>query len=237
MKIVIALVLLAVILFGIYRREYLSQAIPVYMQYSQMKQKWETKNSGTYAVFYGDTCLRSSYYFIEDNRLKYLFRNVTPPESKYLIKGDKILDYISHGAFCTGFKNSKKILIEARFDEIFLILWAKLWDKTPLEDKRLQYPIEIGYDSIYGYPTGVLIHGGGYDGCIKMGKGKPYFKFTNFELKMFEKYTEFSEKIIDKILTNSHYISYVYKKNNDKFENNDIVGGNIIKSSVIKKLD
>ncbi len=233
----IALVLLTVIIFGIYRREYLSQAIPVYIQYLQMKHKWKTHNSGTYAVIYGDRCLPLSYYFIEDNRLKYIFRIGNFPVSKYLIKGDKILDYISYGAFCTGFRNPKKILMEARFDEILLILWSKLWDKTPLENKNLQYPIEIGYDSIYGYPKGIWIGRGSYEGCIRTGEGKPYFKFINFGLIMYKKHTVFSEKDIDKTLSNLQYISYPGKNNNDKFEKKDIVGSDIIKSYIIKKID
>ena len=237
LKIVAAFIVLAVILFGIYRREYLSQAIPVYMQYLQMKHKWKTNNSGTYAFIYGDRCLPLSYYFIEDNRLKYIFRNGNLPESKYLIKGDKILDYISHGAFCTGFRNPKKILMEARFDEILLILWSKLWDKTSFENKNLQYPIEIGYDSVYGYPKGILIGGGGYEGCIRTGEGKPYFKFINFGLIMYKKHTVFSEKDIDKTLSNLQYISYAYKNNNDTFKKKNIVGGNIIKGYIIKKMD
>ena len=228
----ITTIIIFILLFGIYRREYIFQAIPVYMQYLKMKQKWEAKNSGNYVVFYGDRCLPPSYYFIKDNNLVYILSGGNPPQYKYLIKGDKILKYISQGAFCKGYKNSKKLLIEERFNDIVMILWNKLWDKTAFEKRSLQYPIEIGYDFEYGYPRGVLVKGGGYIGCIKTGEGKPYFKFANEVLQIFEKNYTLSEKNIKTVLTNQ--IFNRHKKDNFKYKKKDTVGGNIIKSYLIE---
>ena len=231
-KVAIATIIIFILLFGFYRREYISQAIPVYIQYLKMKQKWKAKNSGNYVVFYGDRCLQPSYYFIKDNRLVYILSGGYPPQYKYLIKGDKILKYISQGAFCRGYKNSKKLLIEERFNDIVTILWDKLWDKTPFEKKGLQYPIEIGYDIEYGYPRGILIKGGGYNGCIKIEEGKPYFKFLNEVLQIFKKNNTLSEKNIKTVLKSP--IFSTDKKDNYRYEKKDTVGGNIIKSYLIE---
>jgi len=230
-------VVVLMVLFGIYRREYLAQAIPVYMQYLEQRSKWEKVNTGTYAFFYGNECLRPAYYFVENNTLKSIFRTGLPVKLKYLMQGKEVLKYISHGSFCTGFKDPKKILVEKRFDEILWILWYKLWDNTPFKKVDLQYPIEIGYDYKYGYPKGMIIHGGGHIGCIRIGEGEPYFKFTISELKMFNSNHAISSEAIKKVLKNSKYIPYHHNQYNDKYEQIDIVGGSIIESHLIKKLD
>jgi hypothetical protein len=205
------------------------------MQYLKQRSKWERDNTGTYAFFYGNTCLKSAYYFVENNTLKYIFRTRLPVKLKYLMQGKEALEYISHGSFCTGFKESQKILVEKRFDEILWILWYKLWDNTPFSKVDLQYPIEIGYDYKYGYPKGIIIHGGGRIGCIRMGKGEPYFKFTISELKLFDSNHLISSEAITKILKKSENIPYYHNKHNHKFEQVDIVGGNIIQSKLIKE--
>ena len=69
---------LVMILFGSYRREYLSQAIPVYMQYLEQRDKWEHVNTGTYA-YYSPPLNR--YFFIKNNTLVKIMRYGNPSQN------------------------------------------------------------------------------------------------------------------------------------------------------------
>ena len=62
-----------IVIFGIYRREYLSQAIPVYMQYLEQKEKWENINTGNYVyIFYQSTQPPAILLFVaEGNTVRY----------------------------------------------------------------------------------------------------------------------------------------------------------------------
>lgn len=227
------LVIVTIILFGIYRREYLSQAIPVYMQYLEQRSKWEKVNTGTYVLRYSDTCLLSAYYFIRSNRVVYLLRDGNPFNGKYLIKSEWIKRYI-RGGFCSGFRDVNDILIEKRFDEVLSVLWLKLWDKTIFEQKGLHYPVEIGYDKRYGYPRGIVVKGGGYEGCILIDDGKPYLKFYNSIQLLSQKENIFSDENIQFTLDKLRE-KHDKEKHNIHFKQVNMVGGEEMKSFLIQE--
>ena len=177
LKIVTAFIVLAVILFGIYRREYLSQAIPVYMQYLQQEDKWEHLNTGIYA-YYSPPLNR--YFFIKNNKLVKLARYGNPQKIQYVkdLNCSFFFKIAESNNEIRCFLEKKEYLVEKKFDAVKrLIVYEKMFDGfadlgrcsdiKPLETlyylirmvreedyDKLSY--KIAYNKHYGYPVTVF---------------------------------------------------------------------------------
>ena len=238
LKIVAAFIVLAVILFGIYRREYLSQAIPVYMQYLEQRDKWEHLNTGTYAYY---SPLLNTYYFIKNNTIDRIMLYGNPYEPRFVKKFEDSHFYkIAKESKRVGcyFKN-KEYLIEKRFDAISrLILIEELTGGYASYTKcnfrftikyfyrRIDSSYRIGYNALYGYPIEL------YNSKSKYLPSEPIFVR---HLVMLPEGTEYTKKVLNRVL--SYFIKQERLKNNHtppKFKLIDIVGGNLIKSAIFK---
>ena len=226
------------ILFGIYRREYLSQATPVYMQYLEQRDKWEHVNTGTYAYY---SPLLNTYYFIKDNTVNKIMLHGNPYEPKFVKKFEDSYFYkIAKESKRVGcyFKN-KEYLIEKRFDAISrLILIEELtggyasYTKCNFHfalkgsNRRIDASYRIGYNAQYSYPIEVY---------NSKSKYLPSAPISVQHLIMLPKGTEYTEKVLKRVL--DHFLKQERLRNKhtiSKVEVIDIVGGNLIKSGIFK---
>jgi len=216
-------VALLMILFGIYRREYLVQAIPVYMQYLKQRSKWEKVNTGTYAYIY--LGMRYKFYgFVSDNKLNKVYIVCNGADLKYMINKENFKRYFTF----LGQRKINDFIIDGRFDEIASLLWEKLWDKTPFQygSKSHDYSVTIIYNEQYGYPmlisyiySGKAKSVGGDDGSI-----------ASLRLMMFPEDTIYTNVLLKKILNKYHL--YCRTDIFPKVDMIEEVGGNIVKSKL-----
>ena len=228
-KILIVIIVIIVILFGIYRREYLVQAIPVYIQYLEQRSKWEKVNTGTYVYIELD----SKYYkFIQNNKLVKAFR---------IGNGKKLQQLIGKEAFIRrllfGISRMDKELIldarlDARFDAIPTNLWEKLWDKTPFRflHKSDDYSMTIFYNKKYGYP--IMISHAYYNKYKHIHENS--WNVINTRLTMFPKNTKYTDKLLKKLL--EKYAKY-YRKLLPDVETIEEVGGDITKGKIVQEIE
>jgi len=196
-KVLIIIILFIVILFGIYRREYLVQAIPVYIQYLEQRYKWENSNTKTYAFYYYNGCNPNGYFFIKDNRIESILRLGAPYDIKRLLDKKVIKKYMNNNLYC-GMSNENNPLIEKRFDEIKNIIWNKLFDDILLRKNNTRITYKIGYNNRYGYPTEVVVY---LERDIKNnGKIDSFSNFFTFELIMLEKDAQYTKEVYIRLL-------------------------------------
>lgn len=218
-KIIIISILIIGGLFGIYSKEYLSQAIPVYIQYLEQRHKWEQINTGTY-VYFHNRALVSHYFFIKENELQETLRYGSSYKKEDI--KDKKYFYSAGDSFRQRFINTKSYLIDAQFDEIKKILWDKLWNSTK------EYNLDIIYDKKYGYPIRISEN---YLG------NKIIFGFVNDNLKlslhlqMFSEDIEYNDKLLMKLL--DEYKQYSQKPFSDG-KMIEEVGGDIVRGFILE---
>ena len=240
MKWLLWLVVAIIILFGIYRREYLSQAIPVYMQYLEQRSKWERVNTGTYA-YYSPTLY--TYYFIKDNKLAKIMRYGYPYDVKFVRDFNQSIYYKrkkeSKDIEC--FFNNKEYLIDKRFDAVrrLVLVEGMVGDYASLTRCRFnfdfhdfvrtiddKYSYIIGYNARYGYPMEIL------DIKSKYLSYAPHFVQ---DFVMLPAKTDFTPKVLKEILK---YFQKQYRmRHNNKMTTIkaiNIKGGNLIKSAILK---
>ena len=226
LKIVIALVLLAVILFGIYRREYLSQAIPVYMQYLEQRDKWEHINTGNYVFLYAGDGMRMQYFIIKNNELYRYFLYGNPKELKFLAKPTKY----SH---LSWFMKKKGYRIKVKFNMIQDSLIEKLFDTLPWKDNRQdRYIYTIAYDREYGYPKMLKIDRENNKEKITLGISFPYVEFVVDELIVLPQDFKFTKQEMEGIMKR-----YEFSRKDIFFNDSKIIekrGGNLIQSGIFK---
>lgn len=225
LKILVFIIVTVVILFGIYRREYLAQAIPVYVQYLEQRSKWEEVNTGTYV--YIDSV--SKYYkFIQNNKLVKAFRFGMANQLKYIIGKE---DFIQRSLWGIS-RTDKEIILDARFDDIRTNLWEKLWDKTPFRysNKSDDYSITIGYNKKYGFPMEIYYF---YHGKYKSVHGYDW-GVASTRLTMFPKNTKYTDKLLKKLL--EKYGKY-HRKPIPDVKGIEKVGGDIIKGVVFEEIE
>ena len=129
LKVFVASMVMILILFGIYRREYISQAIPVYMQHLEQRAKWEEINTGTYIYF--NLPLRT-YFFIKNNTLVKLMSYGNPREPKHVedLEYSYLFNRVKRDTELRCFFEKKEYLIEKKFNAVRqLILLDKMLDK------------------------------------------------------------------------------------------------------------
>jgi hypothetical protein len=249
-KVFILGILMVLILFGIYRREYISQAIPVYMQHLEQKEKWEEINTGTY-VYYNPPLY--TYFFIKNNKLVKLMRYGLPwdPEHVKNLENSYLFNKAKERSEIRCFFEKKEYLIEKKFDSVErLILIEKLLDTYASltacsfslslfkimhfmaknfikENGYNEVAYKIAYNSHYGYPMSVA------DNEIVLGVMPPVNVLYIEDLLMFPEETEYTDKVLKKVLD--------YYGSRDRCKSNqncltvpvlNIVGGNLIKSAI-----
>lgn len=237
-KVFVASIVILVILFAIYRREYLSQAIPVYMEYLEQKHKWDKMNTGTY-VYFSPTM--STYYFIKNNNLSKLMRYGNPyePKSAKDLNQSFIWNRAKEDKHMSCYFKNKEYLIEKRFDAIWrLILIERLTDKyasmtkfnfhfsfSDLFRKNNDDSYEIGYNKKYAYPMMVYSKS-----TIYLPQKPSHIQ----NLIMLPQRTQYTNKVLKQILDyyghkysmlDNHYVS--------KMHIVSTVGGNLIKSAIL----
>ena len=227
---------MVLILFGIYRREYISQAIPVYMQYLEQRQKWEKINTGTYALFYYNGCNPSRYYFIKNKIIYKMLRYGYPYDLDSVFDKKLINKFLTRGSYCTNIKNQNDVMIEARFNEIRQILWQKLWDKSPFRKNNSYFTYKIGYDFQYGYPRVVITDRENNKDKHTLHITYPHAIFVVSELVMLSKGEKFTNQVLEDILK-KYKASYFKRRQSDIVENAKMineVGGEMIKSAILR---
>jgi len=235
LKITTIIFVTTIILFGVYRREYIVQAVPVYLQYLEQKIKWQ-KNSGMYLYFFSDRCADDYIFFVDHNQLS----KALPIGAAYLVenlKSQQKITYYAENRCYPEDRYKNYFLIDKRFDEILGVLLEKLWD---IDDN---YIYKIGYDKQYGYPIGIMV-----DKKKKVirgvigGIGYPSFDFFIYDFKMLPKDTIYSNEVLTKLLQwakerDLHRRQKPTQENNNS-KNESIVeevGGDLIKGMVIKR--
>ena len=247
------------ILFGIYRREYLSQAIPVYMQYLEQRDKWEHVNTGTYA-YYSPPLNR--YFFIKNNTLVKIMRYGNPLKTQYIknLKNSYFFKIMGRDNEARCFFDKKEYLIDKKFDAVKrLILFDKMFDgfaslrecfsSTPLdsihylirmltEEDYDKYKYKIAYNNRYGHPLTVFDERINHKDKIVLGVKSPYYGWYIEDFIMLPKGTEYTEKVLRHVLD---YFSKQERLRNKhttpKVEVIDIVGGDLIKSVIFKSYE
>jgi len=236
LKVLVVSMVMVLILFGIYRREYLSQAIPVYMQYLEQKSKWDKLNTGTYVYF---SPRISSYYFIKNNNLVKTMRSGNPYKPKFVknLNQSFIWDKAKESKYLSCYFKNNEYLIEKRFDAVWrFILIEKLtgsyasltkcnfhFSFSDLFRRNNDDSYEIGYNQKYGYPmiidnrSAIIPSSSDAQALIMLPQGTQY---TNKVLKQILDYYEHKNLMLDK-----------YKI--PKVPIVDIVGGNLIKSAIL----
>jgi len=228
------------ILFGIHRREYLSQAVPVYMQYLEQRNKWEHVNTGTYAYY---SPLLNTYYFIKDNTVNKIMLYGNPYEPKFVKKFEESHFYkIAKGSKRVGcyFKN-KEYLIEKRFDAISRLILIEEFGggyasytecdfhfslKDLIPHRRIDTSYRIGYNAQYGYPMEV------YDLKSDYLPSEPIFVQ---HLIMLPKGTEYTEKVLERVLDYFRKQERLRREQiSKKIKIIDKVGGELIESAVLE---
>ncbi len=230
-KVFIVSIIVLVILFGIYRREYISQAIPVYMQYLEQRAKWENINTGTYTYLLA-IMQRGNYLFIENNKLVSVGTYGNSSDIKFLRKGKMLKGYLEHNWWL----REKKYLIDVRFDTIKYILWEKLLRRAIFWRSSDRYIYKIGYDFQYGYPRVLIIETDKNKDNYGIGTSYPYAEFAVSELLMLPKGQKFTNQVLEDILK-KYEASYMKRRHSDVVEDIkmiDEVGGDIIKSAIFK---
>ncbi|MCF6245334.1 MAG: hypothetical protein L3J43_09890 [Sulfurovum sp.] len=249
-KVFVVSIVMVLILFGIYRREYISQAIPVYMQYLEQKEKWEEINTGTYVYF--DLAQRK-YLFIKNNKLVKLMQYGLPWEPKHVkdLEHSYLYSRANKDRELPCFLEKKEYLIEKKFNAVKrLILLEKLLDtyasltacssslslfeimhfmtKIFMNENRYdKYAYEIAYNNYYGYPISVS------NNKIILGMKSPFRILYIEDLLIFPEETEYTDKVLKKVLD--------YYGSRDRYKSNhnslpvpvlNIVGDNLIKSGI-----
>lgn len=229
-KVFIVSIVIIVVLFGLYRREYLSQAIPVYVQYLEQRAKWESLNTGTYVYLIGMG--RAYYLFVENSKLVKVEIHGNAFKLEYLLGGEDIKWFLSHNWSL----REKKYLIDARFDTIKYILWEKLLRRILFWKSTDRYTYKIGYDFQYAYPRVLIIERDNNKDNYGIGTPYPYTQFAISELVMLPKDEKFTNQVLKDILKK-------YKASDFKRQHSDIVedvkmldevGGDMIKSAIFK---
>ena len=246
-------IVVLVILFGIYRREYISQAIPVYMQHLEQKEKWEEINTGTY-VYY-NLPLRT-YFFIKNNKLVKLMQHGLPWDPKYVenLENSYLFNKAKERSELLCFFEKKEYLIEKKFDAVKrLILIEKLLDtyaslttcsfslslfeimhfmaKNFIKENGYdKYAYEIAYNNHYGYPISVSRN---YK-YHTLGRPPPIGMLYIEDLLILPEETEYTDEVLKKVL------DYYGSRDRDKSNQNslpvrvlNIVGDNLIKSAIL----
>ncbi len=230
-KVFIVSIIVLVILFGIYRREYISQAIPVYMQYLEQRAKWENINTGTYTYLLA-IMQRGNYLFIENNKLVKMEIHGNGFKLKQLLGEEKLKGRLEH----EWWLREKKSLIDARFDTIKSILLEKLWKKIVYWKNTDQFTYKIGYDFQYGYPRVLIADRENNKDKYSIHISYPYTQFVVSDLLMLPKDTKFTDELLKKVLK-KYESSYMKRRHSDvvkDVEMLDEVGGDIIKSAIFK---
>ncbi len=230
-KVFIASIVVIVILFGIYRREYLSQAIPVYMQYLEQRAKWEKMNTGTYAYLLVIR-QRGHYLFIENNKPLKMGAHDGSYDLKYLYDEKKTKSFLKHNYLYKG----KKYLIDARFDIVKHMIWEKLWIDVLSGKNADRFTYKIGYDFEYAYPRILIADRENNKDKYTLHITYPYTKFVVFELLMLPKGQKFTNQILEDILK-KYKASYIKRHHSDIVEDVkmiDAVGGDMIKSAILR---
>ena len=217
--------LIVAILFGIYRRAYLAQAIPVYLQYLEQRKKWEKTSTGTFSYIYHDNLLGSKILFVHDNTPV----KITPFRDAYTLdrvfSTEGLLDIASrHPIYSLDY-----FLIESRFDDIRTSLFKKLWDNTPFQDRQEShmYSIKILYDSVYGYP---MIVDKIYNGK-NIILGQSITPILSVRLKMLPKQMRYSDELLKKLLQEYQtYDNKIFPDGNVRSER----GGNIVSGAIFE---
>jgi len=222
------LLILSIVLFGFYRREYLAQAIPVYVQYLKQKSKWKKVNTGTYAYIYLGEQYKF-YGFVFNNKLNKVFRVGNGADLKYMINKENFKRYFTF----LGQRKINDFIIHSRFYEIASLLWEKLWDKTPFQygSKSHDYSVSITYNKKYGYPMLISYV---YNGKAKSIGGDDW-GIASLRLVMFPKDTIYTNTLLKKILNEYH--SYYRSNIFPNIENSEKVGGDIVKGAVVRVKD
>jgi len=237
-KIFIVSILILVILFGIYRREYLSQAIPVYIQYLEQRAKWENINTGTY-TYYSPTMY--TYYFIKDNRLEKVMRHGNPYDPQFVknFKDSHLYKIRKKHKDLHCYLENKEYLVGKRFDAVRrLILIAGFVGKYAsirkydfdfnfadlLTENNNKYSYGVGYNKKYGYPmfvTNMLTR------YISQGESRLQY------LIMLPKGIQYTNKVLKKILDYYGYKEIMLDNHKmNRIPIVDTVGGNLIKSGI-----
>ena len=218
--------LLAVILFGIYRREYLSQAIPVYMQYLEQRDKWEHKNTGNYVYLHVGSVIKAQYFVIKDNKLYRYFYYGNPRELKWLAKPTKFSQP-------SLFMKRKLYLIDRKFDIIKDIFIKKLFDRFPWKSNQIdRYSYAILYDKENGYPKELFVNRENNKDKIVLGFIDSYTEFLANDLIMLPKNFKFTQKEMTKIMKKyKHHKKDVFYKDSNIVEKK---GGDLIKSAIYR---
>jgi hypothetical protein len=219
--IVSTVVLVAVISFGIYRKDYLIQAIPVYMQYLECRSLWEEKSTGSYVYL---NMWDKHYYFIKNNKLVKMFKYGNGYEVEYI---DDISNTKESFIWMSNrFIEDQKYLFEANFDEIRAILWEKLWDYTPFQFRTFShnYSIDIIYHNDYGFPMKIS-----YIDKDNPNEGwsKFFLHFHNFSGEAIYAF-DLLQKYLDEYRSKYHNLFPEGKMINK-------VGGDIIKSMIFEE--
>ena len=252
LKVFLSIIVILMLLFGFYRKEYLAQAIPIYVQYLKQKSKWKKVNTGTYA--YLDFSL-NTIFFIKDNKLVKVFRYGNAWESKYVksVSNSYLYNRAKTDKDLQCFFNKKEYLIDKKFDAIErLILRDKMLERyasftdcfNSLEFDDFGYSIKkiftndnsynrytytLSYNNSFGYP--MWINAKRTNKALIFGT-KSYFSTINIMyLVMLPKNTKFTNKKIQDIL------DYIKKVSNYRVlpvKTLNATGGDLIKSAVIK---
>jgi hypothetical protein len=213
-----------VILLGVYRREYISQVIPVYMQYQEQKSKWDKLNTGTY-VYFSPTMF--TYYFIKNNNLIKLMRRGNPYEPKFV--KDLNQSYIWNRAkeskyMSCYFKNNEYLIEKLTGNYASLTKCDFHFSFSDLFHRNNYDSYEIGYNQKYGYPMMVD------------NKSKFFFSSKPSNIKdliILPQGTQYTNKVLKQILDYyGHKYSMLDKYKIPKIPVISIVGGNLIKSGV-----
>ena len=257
LKVLVVSIVMVLILFGIYRREYISQAIPVYMQYLEQKEKWEEISTGTY-VYYNPP-LRT-YFFIKNNKLVKLMQYGLPwkPEHVENLENSYLFNKAKERREIRCFFEKKEYLIEKKFDAVKrLILIEKLLDTSYAsltacsfslslleimnymgrifiqENRYDKYAYEIAYSNHNGHPILVDKKRMDHKDNIVLGMPSPFGILYIKDLLMFPEETEYTYKVLKKVL--DYYGSRDRQRNQNSLTVpvRNIVGGNLIKSAIL----
>lgn|GEM_PF-1881456 len=238
LKTITVIAITTIILFGVYRREYINQAIPVYLQYLKQKIKWQINSTGNYVYFFYDWHISENVFFVDYDKAIKVFRIGQDYRVKFIGGEDRVSEYEKIIFDGLSKKKDNYFLIDKRFDEISTILWKKLWDFNDYN----RYRYEIGYDDKYGYPIVILVDRENNKHLFSLGEHFPSFNFFIYDLKMLPKNTMYSEKVLTKLLQwveerDLHRRQKPTQENNSSKDESIVkeVGGDLIKGMVIKR--
>jgi len=228
LKVLVLSIVIVLILFGIYSREYLSQAVPVYIQYLEQRAKWESLNTKTYVYFLG--MQRGYYLFVENNKLVKVEIYGRAFKLKYLLGEKDIKEFLNRNWSL----REKNYLIDARFDTIKYILWKNLLRRAIFWKSTDHYTYKIGYDFQHAYPRVLVVDRDNNKDKYTIGTSYPYAKFVVSELVMLPKDKKFTNKVLEDVLT-KYKASYLKRQHSDTVKDVqmiDEVGGDMIKSAI-----